>query len=264
MSDLHGAGQNTPPVDRRSLRISVRLKGTLDHSDDTVLQGLKPEEFMLLKPEQLNPWRAPACFKGQVNMPGYFWVSQTKQLVFYESRLEMAALKQMDFEEDITYALAQPFHLAFVASGRRANHVPDFFIWRKGSRPLLVNVKPRKYMEKPHNQAAFAACRELAAHLRIESRVVCEPDPIYFANVRWLAGFRRQPYLFDEIAPALLRRLASGPMEFGVWVRMPFEEALVRPVAFHLLWNRFVEFDTSDLLTDRTLVKALPDLSRAA
>lgn len=37
--------------------------------------------------------REPRAYKGQRNVPGYFWMSKLNRLVWYESRLEMVILK---------------------------------------------------------------------------------------------------------------------------------------------------------------------------
>ena len=140
---------------RHRLAIDVRMK------DGTVRTDLKPEEIFLLKPEAIDVWRPPSMFKNQINLPGYFWMSQTKQLVLYESRLEMTALKFIDFGEAVKYVVAQPFCLHFDVLGSRRSHIPDFLIYRRNKPPLLLNVKPKRFLEVARNKDSFNACNLL-------------------------------------------------------------------------------------------------------
>ena len=240
------AETSEPEIQVGSLKINVR------QSDDSVVHGLRPEDLLLLEPVAFMAWRPPACFKNQVNLPGYFWISQTKQFIFYESRLEMAVLKQLDFEEEIAFVVPQPFQMSFEFNKRKLHHVPDFLVWRHQKPLLLVNVKPKKFMQKPNNLLSFAACRALTGRIRLEHKVFNEPPPVHFANVRWLAGYRREPYMYSSIAPELVQRLADQSLAFGVWVRVEFEESIVRPVAFHLMWKRLVQFDTTTVIDDNS------------
>lgn len=237
-----------PDQFNRSMHLSVRL------TNGDVVNNLRPEDLALYSPEMLVPWRAPASYKGQKHLPGHFWMSQTRQLIHYESRLEMAILKQLDFEEDISFVLAQPFELHFHVGASKRRHVPDFLVWRKDGARLLVNVKPKVFMDLPRNRDSFSACHRLTTLVRLEHRVFGEPSPLFFANLRWLAGFRREPISLPEVGPKLTDRLKKGNLSFEKWIDGVGEEALTRPVAFHLLWTRQVNFDLSCSLGDDTTV----------
>lgn len=232
----------------RSMHLNIRL------ANGDVVKNLRPEDIGLYSPEMLVPWRAPASYKGQKHLPGHFWMSQTKQLIHYESRLEMAILKQLDFEENISFVLAQPFELHFQVGASKRRHVPDFLVWRKGTTNLLVNVKPKVFMDLPRNRESFSACHKLTRLIRLEHRVFGEPPPFFFANLRWLAGFRREPISLPDVGPLLTDRLKKGKLSFEEWIDGIGEEELTRPAAFHLLWTRQVTFDLSCVLENHTTV----------
>ena len=237
----------TPPQPDQ-ITFNVRL------IDERVREGLRLEDLLLLDRSSIAPWRPPACFKHQQNLPGYFWMSQTRQLIFYESRLEMTVLKRIDFEEKVAFVVPQPFELHFRVGASKRRHVPDFLVWRVNADPLLVNVKPLAYMDKARNRDSFAACQAIGQRIKLQHRVYNEPESLFLANVRWLAGFRREPILIPQAAPPLMDRLSNGPLPFGEWIRGIGEEALVLPAAFHLLWKRRVEFKQSVLLGSDSLV----------
>lgn len=248
MSDIDVIEQATQ-VRVEDLTLSVRLpKGE-------IREGLRPEDLLLFDRSFLKAWRPPACYKNQQNLPGFFWVSQTNQLIFYESRLEMTVLKSIDFGESIEFVLAQPFCLHFVIDGKPRFHIPDFLIWRTMGTPLLINVKPRKYLDRERNRESFAACNALSRRIKIEHRVSSEPEPVCQANLRWLAGYRPEPILLDEAGPVLMARLSGGSrLRFAAWIDGVAEDALVRAVAFHLMWTRQVEFDQDAIVGDATTV----------
>lgn len=236
-------------VRAQDLTLSVRLR------NDEIRECLRPEDLLLFDRNSLKAWRPPACYKNQKNLPGFFWVSQTDQLIFYESRLEMTVLKSLDFGESIEFVLAQPLCLHFWIDGKPRFHIPDFLVWRNMGLPLLVNVKPKKYLNKERNQESFAACNSLSRRIKIEHRVCSEPGLVDQANLRWLAGYRPEPILLHEAGPAMLARLSGGiRLSFAAWIKGVAEEALVRAVAFHLLWTRQVEFDQDAVLSDSTMV----------
>lgn len=246
LRNAHEMGSTPRPT---KLAISVRI------GKDEVSEGLRPEDLFLYDKTRLCAWRLPPSYKEQLNHPGYFWVSQTEQMVMYESRLEMTILKSLDFEESLDFVLAQPFCLHFEIEGKRRFHIPDFLVWRKFGKPLLVNVKPRKYLDQERNRVSFAACNELCRKINLEHRVCSELEPAEMTNLRWLAGYRRTPYLFEIAAPDLLSRLSRARRtSFANWIAGIAEESLVRPVAFHLMWRRSVEFDRSAVLNDETQV----------
>jgi len=201
------------------------------------------------KRSDLSLFRVPGVHKTQKHIPGFFWVSQVNDLVWYESRLEMIILKQLDFTQKIKAILPQPFCLHFSSDEKRRRHIPDFLIWLEDGQQLLVNVKPRRHVEKPLNQRSFKACADFCETLGWTYVTLSEPNPIFLANLNWLAGYRRIPAKFNDFAVVIIDK-ASERQSIKDLLADVGPPALVRPVLFFLMWKRQLDFDTRALLTN--------------
>lgn len=205
------------------------------------------------QPGELFPVRKPNAYKGQSHLPGLFWMSKLARLVSYESRLEMVVLKKLDFDSDLCEVLPQPCVLHFSSKGKRYRHIPDYLVWRPGVSPQLINVKPRKYVEAERNERAFSACERACEQIGWTYSTQSEPPRVLLANLNWLAGYRRQPPAFSQYARVLAER-AWQPVSIAKLLDRVGPSALVRPVLFHLLWTRKLEFDIGRTLSDSSTV----------
>jgi hypothetical protein len=201
----------------------------------------------------LRPCRKPGVHRTQKHIPGYFWISQLNELMWYESRLEMFSLKQLDFTQKITAILPQPFVLHYHADEKKRTHTPDYLLWLEGNQRLLVNVKPRKYLDKPLNQRSFNACKQLAESLGWGYQTMSEPNPIFLANLNWLAGYRRIPADFSKYATLLIEKAVRRQTIQELLTDLG-PESLVRPVLFFLMWKKQLEFDVQTLLSNNSEV----------
>ena len=202
---------------------------------------------------ELALYREAGAYRTQKHIPGFFWVSQINEMVWYESRLEMFVLKQLDFTQKIKAILPQPFCLHFKAEDRRKRHIPDFLVWLEGGHRLLVNVKPRKYVDRPLNQRSFQACTELCETLGWSYTTLSEPDPVFLANLNWLAGYRRVPENFNKFATTIIEKAVKRQTVKELMAGLG-HESLVRPVLFFLMWKRQLDFDTRSLLSNTSEV----------
>lgn len=210
------------------------------------------EEAARLPLHLSKPVRTPKSHKRQPSLPGLYWFATTGEHVFYESRLEMRTLRMLDFEADVAAVAAQPFCIAFDSKKKPNFHTPDYFVRCSSGPDRVLDVKPAHRAFRPSVKRVFDLTREACAEAGFRYEVVTGFDSTCEDNVRWLAGFRRRPAFFDEIAGAVLASVAiaprSGAATVGGVVRSledDVAEALVRPVLFHLLWLRELatEFD---------------------
>jgi TnsA endonuclease N terminal len=111
--------------------------------------------------------------------------------VIYESRLELARLMIADFDPAVVAIAAQPFWLRARAGGRVRRHVPDFFLLRADQSAVLVNVKPAAQLADPEVAEALEWPGRLARDHGWYYEIWTGADPVYLANVRFLAGYRR-------------------------------------------------------------------------
>lgn len=201
----------------------------------------------------LQPVREPGVHKSQKHIPAYFWMSQLGELVWYESRLEMMCLKQIDFSVPLTGILPQPFVLHYFFEGKAHRHIPDYLVWCADGTRLLINVKPARYVNEPHNQRAFRACVDLVRYINWSYSTQSEPPPALRANINWLAGYRRHPPGFELYATTLVKKAASQPTITEL-LNGAGPPPFVLPVVFYLLWKRLIEFDHDVLLTSESRV----------
>lgn len=221
------------------------------HCDDGPLENVDLEMLGKIDLSKLTSVRTPGVHRKQSHIPGYFWMAQLDEFVWYESRLEMMILKTIDFERSMRSAISQPFLLSFRAEGKTRTHVPDFLFLLRDGRPLLVNVKSARHLNDPGNQIKFSACATIADFLGWEYVTRIEPVLEYRANVNWLTGYRRQPWLLAKYETELLSRARTSPTIAEI-LRGMEPEALVRPVLFHLMWKHQILFDSNRMLSDAT------------
>jgi TnsA endonuclease N terminal len=120
-------------------------------------QGVSIGSVIHLDFDGLWPVRRPVSYKGQLNYPGYYWFAQLNKMIPYESRLEMTILMKLDFETQVRHVLEQPLLFQFNVGDETYKHVPDFLVtYNNGSREL-IDVKPKKYVDKERNRRAFTA-----------------------------------------------------------------------------------------------------------
>jgi hypothetical protein len=208
-----------------------------------------PVTLRRLRLEDIQSFRNPTSYRGQKHLPGYFWLSQTLQLIWYESRLEMMILKTLDFEEKIKCIISQPINIEFTLAGKTYNHVPDFLLIRKDGSKFLLNVKPLRFINSAKNERAFAACADLCKELNWDYATRSEPNPVYAANINWLLGYRRKPIGLEKFTDLFEAHLTSKTTISEV-LKFAEPEALSRPVLFHLLWLKKIHFNPSIILDD--------------
>lgn len=192
------------------------------------------------------PWRSFRSHRGQRHLPGWYWSATTSGHIVYESRLELARLLLADFDPNVVAIAAQP--LLLTDQGRR--HVPDFLLQRGDGAVVIVNVKPSERLADPRVAEALAWAGERFTERGWEHEVWSGADAQLLANVRWLAGYRRQA-LIER--PSGLR--AMWPT--GTVLTIGAAEAALggagvvepRPVVLGLLWSGLLRTDLQRPLT---------------
>lgn len=189
------------------------------------------------------PVRELPSFKGQRNFTGWYWSATRSAHVGYESWLERDHVMRLDFDSQVTAVVSQPFRLSWrgPGDGRRVRHTPDYFVRRSDGSGLVVDVRPDERIPE-EDAAKFAATAAACARVGWDFERVGELDPVYGANLRWLAGYRHPRVLRSIDADALLKVFAQ---ERGLLdgARAVGDPIAVLPVLYHLLWRQ-------DLVTD--------------
>ncbi|MDI5973969.1 hypothetical protein POF50_032280 [Streptomyces sp. SL13] len=164
------------------------------------------------------------------------------------------------------------------ADGVLRRHIPDYLMATTAG-PLVVDVKPRHRAAKPEHAFAFAWTREAVESRGWHYEVWSEPPDAELANVRFLAGYRRdwlfepdlpeeihdqaveeespQERLFDPVILNEVRdRVMDGDTLGETFACLPGRPApLVRAGVLHLLWKQQWLTDLSVPLSARSVLR---------
>ena len=187
------------------------------------------------------PWRTFRSYKGQKHYSGKYWSVTDGDHVIYESRLELSAARMADFDRAVHQIKAQPFFLTAFVNGRRRSHIPDYLL-NTDAGPVLVDVVRGERLENPKIQLLCDWTKQIAESLSWDYQVVSEQPPILHANIRFLAGYRRE-YFINAEALERIRSLTAdlvgvsiGEAEQRAAGELP--QPLVRSALMHLLWRQ--------------------------
>ncbi|WP_437105693.1 TnsA-like heteromeric transposase endonuclease subunit [Streptomyces sp. enrichment culture] len=248
-------------------------------AEDEVREGLGWESVPLEMLYAAEPWRTFRWYMGQKHYSGSYWSSTQSDHVIYESRLELARLLYADFDRDVTAIVAQPFLLRADVDGALRRHIPDYLMATTAG-PLVVDVKPRHRVARPEHAFTFTWTRKAVESRGWRYEVWSEPPEAELANIRFLAGYRRD-WLFepdppeeihDEAVneepppeplfdPAILDDVrdgvADGDMLGEAFACLPDRPApLVRAAVLHLLWKQQWRTDLSVPLSARSVLRS--------
>lgn len=204
--------------------------------------------------EDAPPVRRFASWRGQRNMPGWYWCATNGRHVGYESRLEASWLTLADYDQEIVGVSSQPFGLRGRLGNKDWRHVPDYFARLASGRGLVVDVKPARDVSSPDNQAVFSRTDEACREAGWDYQVASEPDPQVWANVSWLAGYRRLLADPGGYGPAAVG-VCDQPRRFDELVASLGPPALVAPAVFHLCWIHDLEVDVTQSLRGWSMVR---------
>lgn len=173
-----------------------------------------------------------------------------------ESRLEQFAVQRLSCDVQVSSITAQPFLLTWfdVEMEKWVGHVPDLLAQRVGQSPLLIDVKPLKYVDQTDNRRAFSMTAEFCQQIGWTYAVWSEPNPVYLLNLRYLTGFFRPPVETEQLQPAIMQLIRQRPRTIGEIAAALQPECLVRPVVFHLLWAQQLMTDLELNLDDHRLL----------
>ena len=89
-----------------------------------------------------GPARRIPGYRGQRNMPGWWWSATMRGHVVYESWLERHHLMTLDRLPQVTGIAGQPFAVSWTGGLRRERHIPDFFVRFADGGGLVVGCRP--------------------------------------------------------------------------------------------------------------------------
>ena len=193
------------------------------------------------------------AFRGAGSKRGWYYFATTRQMKWCESRFEMRALRALDHDPEVAAVAVQPFILHYRDEIGRASHTPDVFVRNRNGSGSVVDARPERFVEKPDFLRQRAAMEETCAAAGWSYSVCSTIDPVFEANLDWLAPCRHQ--LVDPLgcADEVLAACAE-PQRLGEIVAAFPPAALTRPVISHLLWASRLLTDLSILLSDASVL----------
>ena len=204
------------------------------------------------------PWRTFVWHRGQKHYSGTYWSATERGHVIYESRHELSCLLLADFDSTVERIVAQPFRLTFPTRPKPTRHVPDFLLGTNHGAVVVDVTWEGRLHNDPELLATFALTRQLVERRGWIHAVVTDYEPEYLANVRFLAGYRREWVVNPEALAALRSARASlvgmhlGEVALNIH-QVP--TALIRSALFHLLWRGEVVVDLARRLSPTTVIE---------
>ncbi len=213
-------------------------------ADDGERRGLL-SDLWDVRFERVAPVRPVQSFRGQRNFAGAWWLASTGAHVGFESWLERDHLMSLDFDPMVVGVASQPFWLSWSSSGRSRRHAPDYFARLRDGTGVVIDVRPDDRIA-PADAEAFAVTAQACDEVGWEYRRVGAIDPVWAANVRWLAGYRHPRCLDADRAGTVreaLREALRTPRRLAEAARVVGDRLAVLPVLFHLMWTRALVAD---------------------
>ena len=203
--------------------------------------------------EALQPVRDFRWTKGLESFAGWYYCATARDHVGYESWLERDHLILLDRDPQVVGIASQPFWLHWHDGARSRRHAPDYFVRLADGRGRVVDVRADDQVDQAAAESFEAterACRAVGWEF-VRAGV---PAPVFMANVRWLARYRRRRCLRWLIAAQLLEAFEEpAPLLDGVLAAG--DRLMVLPVLFHLLWSGALNTDLrGELLHDDSVV----------
>ncbi|KAA0021456.1 TnsA-like heteromeric transposase endonuclease subunit [Antrihabitans cavernicola] len=192
--------------------------------------------------ESGRPVRALRTYKGQRNFVGEWWSATTGDHVGFESWVERDRLMELDFVRESVGIASQPFRLGLRVGERAVAHTPDYFVRCGDGTGWVVDVRPDALVGE-HDAAVFAATGRCCEAAGWRYTRVGELDPVFAANLRWLAGYRHRRCLDSAIAAVVAEVLAAAPMPIGTLAERCGPPIVVLPTIFHLIWIHRIATD---------------------
>lgn len=220
--------------------VHVSLRGLDDSTVEKPMRQLRSAQVMRAK-----PWRTFRNRHGQKHHSGYYWCATVGSHVLYESRLELARLMLADFDPRVVAIAAQPFRIRARVGGRGRRHIPDYLFVGGDQSVTVVNVKPASQLVKPEIVEALDWPAKLIEDHGWAHEIWSGEDPVYLANVRFLASQRRDGFVAEEVLDEVLDAAVDGVSirELMVRLQASWEPPLLKPAVLRLLWQQRLATD---------------------
>jgi hypothetical protein len=153
----------------------------------------------------------------------------------------------LDFAPDVVGIASQPFWLRWREGEERRRHAPDYFVRLAHGRARVVDVRAEDQVDE-RTAEAFAATERACSAVGWEFVHVGVPDPVFMANLRWLARYRHRRCGRETDVAGLLAEVFRQPRPLRAGAEEAGDVLRVLPVVFHLLWTGALRADLGGAL----------------
>jgi hypothetical protein len=206
---------------------------------------------------QTRPFREPSAYRGQRNFPGWWWSVTTRSHVVYESWLGRHHIIEADRDARVTGIAGQPFALTWPSGKRQVWHTPDLYCRMFDGKGVVTDCRSTSRVGADFRYK----CAVIAAACQAVGWKFClvgEPNPVWAANLRWLAGYRHPRFADPGLEEQLVSSVAQ-PRPLTEAAEQAGDPIRVLPVLFHLLWLGQLTGDLSRPLGNGTILSASAD-----
>ncbi|WP_179199798.1 TnsA-like heteromeric transposase endonuclease subunit [Streptomyces sp. NRRL B-24572] len=197
--------------------------------------------------EEAEPVRRFRWAKGGESFPGWYYAATTADHVGYESWLERDRLVLLDRDPEVVGIASQPFWLHWHDGRESRRHAPDYFVRLADGRARVVDVRSADRLDE-RTEEAFEATREACGAVGWEFEWADTPEPVFMANIRWLARYRRRRSGRPPEVAARLVDVFAEPLPLWAGAERVGDRLQVLPVLFHLLWSGRLNADLESAL----------------
>jgi hypothetical protein len=172
----------------------------------------------------------------------------------YESQLERRFLQQTLVLPSIKRVIHQPFRLEYVEDERSLTYVPDFYLLFRDGTKVVIEVKPRKFLQK-HLHKLAEAQRLLEEH-ETPFLVLTEKEidhGIKVSNASYLLRFARDSPN-EQAKQRCLRILSTFPKGLRI-DELTKEAAVTERDILHMVGRARLSVDLSKPITKSTIVR---------
>lgn len=166
-------------------------------------------------------------------------------MVWYESFLERDFIYLLEFDPDVVSFAEQPFSLEYPVAGKAHTYTPDFQVRYVRQRNVLVECKPKAYVDTDENRlkfrAAHAWCAERGWEFRVVTDDIVRQGP-RLQNIKLLTRYARlgvppqsQSRVFGALA--VTPRLCLGQLAY---VLDPTDPPAAVPSLLHLAFHHTI------------------------
>ncbi|MGW2602564.1 TnsA-like heteromeric transposase endonuclease subunit [Streptomyces klenkii] len=186
--------------------------------------------------EEVEPVREFSWRKEAPGFAGWYYSTTLRDHVGYESWLERDRLVLLDRDPQVIGIASQPFWLHWCDRSGGRRHAPDYFVRLADGRARVVDVRAEDDMDDA-TRDAFAATADACSAVGWEFEWAGRPEPVFMANIRWLARYRRVRCGRPAWIADRLREVFREPKRLWEGAGLVGDRLQVLPVLFHLLWS---------------------------